>query len=216
MTERSLGEVSALVKRAVRGAGYDWGVCEDCAAAACWLIGCGLEGIQVLAAFLSRGDAGNSTPGALRISNLQLISAENRNLNPLYAGTALTDHCHLIVENRAFTVTNLGSPLLTAGFIGAHGAASGRRYLVTWGEVTMIGGADGGLLQGEPVDLLTASTVKLICKRAAEEVPLPGSKPVSRPSINSDDWAFLEALAGRTYAPATDASRMSGAGPSEG
>lgn len=51
----SLNEVDAMAKRAVRGAGYDWGVAEDMAQAVRWLCARDLDGIGALARALSAG-----------------------------------------------------------------------------------------------------------------------------------------------------------------
>ncbi|MEO0831349.1 MAG: DUF3726 domain-containing protein, partial [Pseudomonadota bacterium] len=44
----SLPEVSSLALRAARGAGYPWGLCEDCGVAAAWLAGRGIDWSQPL------------------------------------------------------------------------------------------------------------------------------------------------------------------------
>lgn len=80
----SIGEIAALSRRAVRGAGYPWGIADEAAWAVSWLQRAGLPGADALASgladeeFSAFGEAVAyadrcETPGSLRPSEQMLM-----------------------------------------------------------------------------------------------------------------------------------------------
>lgn len=212
MLERSFGEIAGLAKRATRGAGYAWGACEDASAATEWLSRNGLPGIEALSQALS---AQVRSPLAPFTIGQPWRATDGTLLCPLMTGAALTDHIHHAAYNDGITILGLHSPLLTAGCVAAFGEVTGRYYQLQWNEILIEVGHKQCLNKGAARDLFCSSTDKFKC--TAIEATLPHTKTLrpTRPSITAAHWNHLEHLAFQTYAPATAASRLSGAGPEE-
>lgn len=213
MTTRSLSETTSLAKRAIRGAGFDWGVCDDIAAAVEWLVRHGLPGVEALDQALAR--AADPPPPCLPITSAEpWRSADGRPLSPIQTGLALADHLHLTSNGGRIAIRDLEAPLLVAGCAAMAGESSGRAYRIGWGALVILGGRGGGLVDGDPSRLLSASNDVLVCVEAPEGGALGLDIRNRRPAVDARVWERLEDLAAKTYAPATEASRIKGAGPS--
>ncbi|MBT6314332.1 MAG: DUF3726 domain-containing protein [Alphaproteobacteria bacterium] len=210
--DRSFGEVAALAKRATRGAGYDWGACEDASAATEWLSRHGLPGVEALSQALSTEAV---SPLARIAIGKPWMAAEGTHICPLMAGAALTDHIQHAADDGGITILGLRSPLLIVGCVGAYGEATGRYYKLEWDEILIEVGRERCLIKGSARDLSVSSTDKFKCTEI-EASPMHNSprRPIRR-SIAAGHWNLLEQLAAQTYAPATAASRSSGAGPAD-
>lgn len=210
--ERSFGEIAAMAKRATRGAGYAWGASEDASAATEWLSRNGLPGVAALSQALST----RARPPMVRVTIGQPWTAvDGTHICPLMAGAALTDHNHHAADDGGITILGLRSPLLTVGCVGAFGEATGRCFKLEWDEILIEVGRERCLFKGSALDLSSSSTDK--CKYTEIDAAAPHNIPPcpARPSIAAADWRLLEQLASQTYAPATPASRLSGAGPAD-
>ena len=130
--DRSFGEVAALAKRATRGAGYDWGACEDASAATEWLSRHGLPGVEALSQALSTEAV---SPLARIAIGKPWMAAEGTHICPLMAGAALTDHIQHAADDGGITILGLRSPLLTVGCVGVFGEAIDRCYQLEWNEI---------------------------------------------------------------------------------
>jgi hypothetical protein len=211
--ERSFGEIAAMAKRATRGAGYAWGACEDASAATKWLSRNGLPGVAALSHALSTRAR---SPMARVTIGKPWTAADGTHICPLMAGAALTDHNHHAADDGGITILGLRSPLLTVGCVGAFGEATGRCYKLEWDEILIEVGRERCLIKGSAIDLSNSSTDKFKCIEIDAAPPHNIRICPARPSIAADHWSHLEQLASRTYAPATAASRLSGAGPGDG
>lgn len=200
-----------MAKRAARGAGYAWGACEDAAAATAWLARHGFPAIAALYQALS---CQKQSRTSLITDSQPWQSKEPQFLCPLYTSAAITDHIDLERYNGEISVTGLNAPLLVAGCIAAYGDAMGRSYRMTWDKTAIDNGDAGALRQNSSAELLISSTNLFTCARLDSALPDRQHKRFTRIPITASHWVFLEQLAARTYAPATEASRLSGAGPS--
>jgi hypothetical protein len=212
IVERSFGEIAALAKRATRGAGYAWGACEDASAATEWLSRNGLPGVEALSQALS---ARARSPMTRVTIGPPWMAADGAHICPLMAGAALTDHIHHAAVDGGITILGLRSPLLTVGCVGAFGEATGRCYKLEWDEILIDVGRQRCLIKGVALDLSSSSTDKFKCTEIDAAPPHNVPLCQARPSIAAAHWSHLEQLASQTYAPATAASRLSGAGPGD-
>lgn len=213
MLERSFGEIAALAKRATRGAGYAWGACEDAASATEWLSRQGLPGVQVLSNALSAHEGPQIAP---TITEQPWKAANGALLCALTTAAALTDHIQLAAHDGGIAILNLRFPLLTVGCVGAYGEATGRRYQLKWNDTQIDAGLGGSFTEDPTHKLISASANMFRCTEL-EAIPARATQSSpTRPSIDVAHWKRLEQLAFRTYAPATAASRLSGAGPDAG
>jgi hypothetical protein len=196
----SLTEIEALCRKAARGAGCPWGMAEEAGKAARWLAGHGLPGPESLAALLDtprncRCGEDDSGPGCA-----------------LALGTRLTDDAETIVNRGAIDFGTVSHPLLMVAQAGYVAAALNVPLTIGW---------EGFRATCSPAGL------SLECAEARDEpaamgvaVALSASPGTPRPpeararAVTAVALERLERLAALTYAPATDASRTSGAGAS--
>jgi len=185
----SVGEVGALSLKAARGVGLDWGIAEEASHAVCWLQSRGLSGVDALSDVLFWMDKS---------------SLYQRQSNPLLVGAALCDHGKLpdLIEEKIY------QPMLLIPYLAAllsneviEVSWVGNKLLVSADKVSLI--KFDKLPAGEPVACMI--------KKVAEV--LPETMPHSRVDETAlSGYIILERFAKRTYAPATEQSRLSGAG----
>ena len=193
-------EVVALVARAARGAGFDWGLADECGAAAGWLAARGaawwvpvlrrLDGPPAAAPEPARGLwAGMGTCG-------------------LRAGVALAEFAALPEGPRdGLVLSDVHAPGLIAPFA-ARAAATlgiGLRVVVGDAEAARVGPAGGVLAAGVPGRGRVTLTP---CAAPAAD----GSAP--RRAVPAEAWRRLEALALWAAVPASARSAR-GAGPAD-
>ena len=193
----SLGETGALAQKAVRGSGFPWGLAEEAATAVTWLQARNLPGVMILCSYLSRHSAigtkdGDSSPAC-----------------PIALGCAISDGAVNLPDGTG-ECRDLGmvhSPALLLGVLQSHldapywlrARGTEFRRLATIEDLW-----DAGLM---------ATTVHCEIRR---DQTLQVEKSLATQSRVSDQYQCcidqLTALAHRTYAPATNQSRLSGAG----
>ena len=225
----SLNELEAMARKAARGAGYSWGLAEEAGKATRWLSAAGLPGpaslLQLLAA-VDRTDFQVVTP---RVSAGH-CSAEAGTLCPLFTGVALCDGALEFSPPQALTLSNLSVPLLLLPFIGqvfgtsmygahdlgsqSHGCNGFATVRLGWAGVKLT--LDQGVvyLEGDADDLSCAHAVRATLEPVAADWR-PTAEPVpmqSRGTLDERTAAGLDDFAQRTFAPATEASRLAGAG----
>ncbi len=203
----SLGEIEGLARKAARGAGFDWGMAEEAGKAVRWLAGLGLPGPEVLDAFLAAYDR---TPHAqMRPIDVtaSIWTAAGGPLCPISAGAALCDIAQDAGLPGEIEIPDCAHPLLLIPFVAAASEDGGHALHVVWegGEFAFASDVRG--LATAPM----APTGRALIRRGpAPDLPLPGCQLRYDPDAAAT--ARLTDLARRTYAPDTDASRISGAG----
>lgn len=181
----SLNEVEAQARKAVRGAGYQWGEAEEAGRAIRWLCRHSIDGCALLAALL-RADM---SPGTC----------------PIKAGITLADFAKVLTED-PMTVGPVAVPMILVPFA-ANAAVLLERAVEIGGDdwsVQTIG--DQLNLQGTPIQDLATVQIRL-CNA---DLSLNSTRNRAHPS--PETWAILGDFAHRTYAPATEESRKLGAG----
>ncbi len=200
----SLGEAQALAIKAARGAGYPWGLAEEAGYALRWLSAQGLPGAAALATLLTTMDGDgppppdpaapgwNPGPGALC---------------PLALGAALADDTTALGAR-----TRLGPvrcPLLLVPFAARRSLDD--NFVLEWKAAGFAFGAGQIAVAGTRADLLAREAILRLRPGAlAEAVPLGATSRV--PAEAAQEIEVLTRLAQRTYAPATEKSRLTGAG----
>lgn len=203
----SLNEIESLSRKAARGAGFSWGMAEEAGKAVRWLEAGGIGGADALTSVLIRHD-----DKSLRAPDLSEImdtpSANPLPLCPISTGAALSDFG--LVEN-TLGLGAVFAPILLAGPLARVARRSGVDLEVV---------SDAGALWLCSETLVVCGDVSVWLDRAAivEIRPLrrdpPGVAPArgTRVHLAPAVLALLTGFAGRTYAPATEASRLAGAG----
>ena len=196
---RSLGEVEAMAHKAARGAGYSWGMAEDAGAAVRWLEARGIRGCGALAKTLQTVD-GQVTEFAPRSD----WTSPSGRLCPIMVGAALSDR----VDKNA-SLGPVLAPVLLLPVLAFMSKTHGQPMYV---EV----GSGQAVLDGDAIELGTtldddASPVRI--RTGAPHRPVVQARPCQmRADVSDRSWALLDAFATKTYAPATEASRLKGAG----
>lgn len=197
----SLNEVEALARKAVRGAGYPWGLAEDGARAARWLVAHQVDGCAHLASTLALLDGMNDAQRRPLPGRAGWFGAGHR-LCPITTGLALADGA--IAVSAPVRLCNVVEPALLLAFLGLLADEGAVEML--WSGSRAVAGPSGVAGALPPVETLS----DLVVLRTPSTPP---TRPVvTRARLRRVDLMRLEALAHRTYAPATEQSRLLGAG----
>lgn len=199
----SLNEVELIAKRAARGAGYVWGIAEEAAKAVRWLCSRDIDGVRELARLLQRELP--QSPGKHVPIDVEGDWKGEELLCPLMTGAALSDYA--VRLKRAPIVTGrIASPAILLPF-GANAA----RVLAC--NVSLECGGFKAVTDG--IELSVPDELPVEADAASVRIGGMLGNPRAhrtRAHPDSDGWEVLEALAHKTYAPATEQSRLLGAG----
>lgn len=189
---RSSAELRAVVERAARGAGADPGRAAELAAAAAYLARSGLDGALAADAALAR------EPFASRAAGEGWRAARD-------AGAVWAELLEL-APSEPLGVSAVDAPLALLGLLGVAARGAGRVVLFEgFGGVAALAGGQGAqVLAPLPRDRLLIRLAEPDARSPAPSAPMDQLDPAA--------WTRLEALAARTFVPATDESRRRGAG----
>lgn len=204
----ALNEVEATAKKAARGAGYSWGMSEEAAKATRWLCANGIDGVKALAEVLTTADS--SEPD--KMSPVKLggeWQSRSGLMCPLMAGVTVSDFAGVGPAD-VVTISNVVAPVLLLPFAALAARQTGSVVTVEWGEISTTTDGTGMSLDGA-IERLATDTQTQVTIRSAGQVGRQFARH-SRATPNDVDWATLNRFAHRTYAPATDESRLKGAG----
>lgn len=188
----SLGEVRALGVKAARGAGMDWGIAEEAGFAVEWLEGHGLQGVETLAQYLSNANAHDDY---------------NPKHCPLRLGCLISDMDDWVTQKDA----SVYEPLLMVPFLAS--VAENKTLLLQWDKNRIFIRKNN--VSTDDLSALVSSTndnpvtIEIIRSESTQDSLELKTRILkdAKPYI-----AKLNALAHKTYAPATEASRLAGAG----
>ncbi len=199
----SLNEVVAIAKKAARGAGYSWGLAEEAGVAVRWLSMHGFDGCAALASLLERMDGATLPEHGPQLSQ-DVWCSKHGAMCALMAGTAFADRASLHGDGEV-VMRNVVAPLMFVPFVADVARMTGRPVRMRWTDTDLV--TDGVDVSGD-AGSGTASDV-LVSFGAAIGPPRATKTRVAPKSLV---WAVLNTFAERTYAPATEASRLKGAG----
>lgn len=200
----SLNEVEVTAKKAARGAGYSWGLAEEAGKATRWLCAHDIDGCAALARLLGSVDGADLrdwTPDA----NEDTWIAGGGTLCPLITGAAISDRAHTL-NNKRIRIGKIAEPALLVQFAALAAQQINRIVTVTWPETVVSTDGDNVVVHGT-----------FPAHAAQAEISLDGNvidpnRLQSRARPDTDNWNSLSQFAHRTYAPATEESRLRGAG----
>lgn len=182
----SLNEIEALAKKAARGIGYSWGIAEDAGRAVRWLEARGLPGAKALESLAEARITKGSPECTLTI------------------GCALSDG---VFDTEVGSFGQLTSPILLIPFAAWVAERRQLGLAVHIDENVVRLSADGELLDGA-----IASPKTGLVTVEPHDIDDQTVTPGHRAFVDCDTIVALEAMAHKTYAPATAASREAGAG----
>jgi hypothetical protein len=200
----SLGEYSALVAKAFRGVGYSWGLTEEASFSARRLAELGFPTGDMVVRLLGQVD---------RVSTADVMP-DVRWTSP---GPALCAVClgTSIADLGGCGELSLGptiEPLFVAPFLSRALGETRRGYLIEWDGGECAVSDDTISVSGEePVE-----PCRIVIRPQENGLTQPADASDllirQRVELSEATMAALEAFAHRVYAPATEASRIAGAG----
>jgi len=207
----SLNEIEAMGKRAARGAGLPWGIAEEAGKAVRWLTARGLPGVEQLVDILTSNDQCDHRE-LVPVDEPGIWHAPSGRLCPLITGPALCDRAAEIAAGRVIELGQIAQPLMLMPYAASAARLTDTAIKLAWDDVMMTLSPGSELIDGNRDALTVKRTAGLRCCRAdhIDNVDEP-AVPVAM-SVDAATWNRLTIFAHRTLAPATDASRLSGAG----
>ena len=200
----SLNEVEATAKRATRGAGYPWGLAEEAAKATRWLCAQDFDGCGVLARLLERR-TGSDLAAWIARTDGAVWKADGGMLCPLAAGATISDRASGL-RSGEIRLQNIAEPLMLLPFVAQSALQLETTVTIAWTGGTAITDGCQISLEGEPGDFAEEATVRIGGSLGA----LTASRTRAEPDRKTLET--LNTFAHRTYAPATEESRLLGAG----
>ncbi len=206
----SLSEIDSLCRKAARGAGYGWGMSEEAGRTARWLAAYGFQGPEALAHWLRVrvGDTGQHVP-ALR----DHLWHAQRGICPLTAGTLVNDRESQLLGGSGFEFVQVHQPMLMLSMVARIVENRDSAIVFSMGDRDITCTAQGIVCNDDfPWE---KSRADVSCHLAVSETEsMDESIEPSAQSRSVSDKALetLLELAHKTYAPATEASRLAGAG----
>ena len=198
----ALGEVKALATKAARGAGFSWSLAEEAGYATQWLEAHGVAGMAQLSNYLQWVEA-----NGLPLAPVDMLSG-TPDVQMLKCPIALG--C-LISDTEAVT-NDIGVRVLQPALLLAFlGLTAGKQTIVCkLNDVSVAICATG--IDRSALELPELRAADAIVSWQRVEGATPECVTNSRATNDTVSLKTLLRLAGKTYAPATEASRLAGAG----
>ena len=206
----SLYEIEVTGIRAARGGGFSWGLAEEAGKAARWLSEHGLPGSEQLAELLTCVD-GRGYDELAPVSDDGIWRAPGGSLCPLICGPAICDRAAEIAAGRDIAFGPMMHPLLLAPYAAAAAKSTGGAVELVWPGVVLTTMPQGIAIDGDRKALMAPRVEHVRCRRS-DRIGTQTSGSVVGREVDAEAWRRLSALAHRTFAPATDESRLAGAG----
>lgn len=208
-TTYSLTEIETHCRKAARGSGLSWGLAEEAGKIARYLASHKIDGPKLLANYIIWRKCGvdaDSIPHSDG-DNWQTTSNE---MCPIIAGSILSDRAELIEQVARTTFSNVAWPALMIPQLVRAAEATGKPMVLEWDDFRATASSTGIRFDGQ--NIMASSTQSVSCGGYAEE-----ANGVEQPAtigfkVENSDWDELATSAHRTYAPASEESRRSGAG----
>ena len=207
----SLNEIDASARRAARGAGMDWGLAEEAGKAVRWLAAHGLPSVTILAGLLeARQGRPLDAMKPLRLTGSW--QAAEGPLCPIIAGAALSDLAGEIIRGRTIVLGPASAPLLLVAFLGPVAAAQGANFTVTWDGAEIFISPQGPIADAEPRGLEAAMVPRVAIAAAPRTGRAAVPAKLAGVAVDEAIWQRLQYWAAKTYVPASEQSRILGAG----
>lgn len=198
----SLNEVEATAKKAARGAGLTWGMAEEASKATRWLCASGLNGCAELSRLLTIAEHNIERSPVKEAGMWMSVSGS---LCPINLGACIADEAHGL-GTEGWLLNDVACPAFLLPFAADIAAKTTRSVEMSGQDFSALVDGFHLFLKGE----VPVQGVSLKIRTTHKTVP-PWDA-ISRAAPTETDWNMLQKLAHRTYAPATEASRLKGAG----
>lgn len=202
----SLNEIGSTLRKAAVGSGYPVGLAADIAAAGVWLCARDLDGVDAVLASIGSGFE-SDTDWAPDGTVLQVGDASISRFGTSFLELLAAKEVERVVVERA------DSPLLLVGLAGVVAGASQTRFELSVGTGLTVVVSPRTVHPTVGVVGLESGPITIVefDERGDGETTEP-FPTVHGVEVSEHQLAVAMKLAARTYVPATEASRMSGAG----
>lgn len=206
----SLNEIDVSVKRAMRGISMGWGIAEEAGKAARFLCSRGLPALEVLLPLLKAEDGIAAAELAPQTAG-GTWRPRGSFICPVLAGTALADDGAELARQRTIVVDAVRSPLLLLPFVTRLARAERCTVKATWPGASTTCSAGGRIAVSGNMNSVEPLQVEITFGAEASNGQLLTERlePVT---VDDALWQDLQTFAARTYVPASDRSRLMGAG----
>lgn len=203
----SLNEIEAETRKAARGAGLNWGLAEDIGRTARLLAH--TQQLAVLADALDALRGGHHTTGLIS-DRSGIRGTEDRPLSPLVLASAVADRSAEIAEGILTVTAKVAEPRLLVPTLAGLVECLRRPLRLQLDGHEVVVGRDPAPAFAALAALETADTILVSAlSRELDQAPPPKSGSIAIPD---ELWRRLTALAALTYVPASEHSRLAGAG----
>ena len=204
----SLNELEAETKKAIRGAGLSWGLAEEGSKATRWLAAHGVDPLPALSEILERHDrhaiaASVTLPAAGHWHSDAPIC-------PVALGVTLCDYADRL-EVGAVVAGPVVRPLLLLPFAAAV-ARMLKRPLQLEAEGMRVVMNERGDPSCDVSKFDTAVASEVRCALAAERPSQARAAKTHGVAADPESWRRISSYVHRTYVPASERSRLQGAG----
>ena len=205
----TLAETETCLRKVARACGLDWGLAEEAGKAARWLAAFNLPGAELMLAHLQQL-AGQDYRAFVPHNSTPPWHASGGLLCPIITGAGLADRSAKMLDGEVFTLGPTAYPLLLAATVGQAARCHRTVFTTAWAGVRVSCFENGLSIDGNHDDLLLTRADTVSCQQ--DNLSAPQNLPSTLAySIESEIFQHIDALAFKTYAPVTEASRA-GAG----
>jgi len=196
----SLGETAALATKAARGAGLAWGLADEAGFAVSWLQARGIPGLAALCRYLKWRETG-------KLAALPDAPGGDHFYCPIAVGTAYMDGA----LDQVFAILAVREPVLILPFIAVR---AGPQTLEVCLDQLSLHLSKNGVSCPYLDTALLISAANCRVQMPAGDIPTiqPPDHATRVPSYFLGCVQTLQEFAKKTYAPATEESRLAGAG----
>lgn len=205
----TLAEIEVYLRKAAQATGLGWGLAEEAGKAARWLAAFDLPGPEIILAHLQQL-AGKDYKEFFPADTNDVWQARGDYLCPVVSGAALADRASQLLAGKEFELGKVAYPILLVATVGQAARCHKTTFTTSWADVRVSCYENGIRIEGNREDLLLPVAESATCRQSSDDNPqqLPSTMAYS---IDADIWIAIDALAFKTYAPATAESRA-GAG----
>ncbi|MFN4141393.1 DUF3726 domain-containing protein [Aestuariivirga sp.] len=206
----SCNELDAAVRKAFRGVGYAWGEAEEAGKAAVWLA---RRSLPFGRAVIDLLEAASDDVGALRpVTGLGTWTSKSGEICPVLSGIALADDPSQLEASETIRIEGLRSAVLFLPFM-AQAASAGMRDLTLLTRALEARFCCAGIhVSLSPVEANRPAAAALSAHAGAKTAASPLRVHRHAADIPAEEWEALLRFAARTYVPASQRSRVAGAG----
>ena len=198
----SLGEISFVVFKAARGAGFAWGLAEEAGHAARWLTTQGLfEPVDFYDTIIK------TLPSPCEPEKLR-PPPDAKALCPLRLGVLLCDNAENLTDRRVYRVSH---PLLLAACLAPAAGSLNKAFALSWRGAKITITRQNAITGGNNLHADFADVVQIKALNPPLNPPAGLVKP-NAISPKTSGWRQLTTLAEKILVPSSENSTIKGAG----